>query len=142
MTARGSAYLARGGQVNPVNLAAGLPMGLFADETYSATDLQLDSGDRVVFVTDGMLERNAVPSTSLLRSARRGRCTRATPPQARGSGPGDRTRARRDVTLLSRSWWELAAVTVVARDAPTSGLARGRGGHRLPGLWLPHLGPR
>jgi serine phosphatase RsbU (regulator of sigma subunit) len=52
-------YLARAGQVEPISLAAGLPMGLFADETYSATDLQLEPGDRIVFVTDGMLERNA-----------------------------------------------------------------------------------
>ena len=51
--------LARNGHVAAVELAGGLPMGLFADETYSATDLQLEPGDRVVFVTDGMLERNA-----------------------------------------------------------------------------------
>lgn len=52
-------YLARTGQVGPIDLATGLPMGLFADETYSATNLQLKPADRVVFITDGMLERNA-----------------------------------------------------------------------------------
>lgn len=52
-------YLARGSQVKPLDLAIGLPLGLFAEETYSVTDLQLEAGDRVVFVTDGMLERNA-----------------------------------------------------------------------------------
>jgi serine phosphatase RsbU (regulator of sigma subunit) len=52
-------YLARNGQVGPVELAPGLPIGLFADATYAATNLQLAPGDRVVFVTDGMLERNA-----------------------------------------------------------------------------------
>ena len=52
-------YLARTGQVAPIDLAAGLPLGLFADETYPTTDLPLEVGDRVVFVTDGMLERNA-----------------------------------------------------------------------------------
>lgn len=52
-------YLARSGQVGPIDLATGLPMGLFADAEYSATELQLEPGDRVVFVTDGMLERNA-----------------------------------------------------------------------------------
>jgi serine phosphatase RsbU (regulator of sigma subunit) len=52
-------YLARSGQVGPIDLATGLPMGLFADAEYSATDVQLEPGDRVVFVTDGMLERNA-----------------------------------------------------------------------------------
>jgi serine/threonine protein phosphatase PrpC len=42
-----------------VQLAPGLPMGLFHDQEYSTSDLRLQPGDRVVFVTDGMLERNA-----------------------------------------------------------------------------------
>ena len=52
-------YLARGGEVRPVDLATCLPMGLFADVEYSASELRLVPGDRVVFLTDGMLERNA-----------------------------------------------------------------------------------
>jgi serine phosphatase RsbU (regulator of sigma subunit) len=36
-----------------------MPLGLFADAEHSVTELQLEPGDRVVFVTDGMLERNA-----------------------------------------------------------------------------------
>lgn len=52
-------FLARDGQVALVELAADLPLGLFADETYAVTDLPLEPGDRLVFVTDGMLERNA-----------------------------------------------------------------------------------
>jgi serine phosphatase RsbU (regulator of sigma subunit) len=52
-------YLARGGQVGPIGLTPGLPLGLFADETYCITDVRLEPGDRVVLVTDGMLERNA-----------------------------------------------------------------------------------
>ena len=52
-------YLARSGEVGPVELATGLPMGMFHDQEYSTTDLRLQPGDRVVFVTDGMLERNA-----------------------------------------------------------------------------------
>jgi serine phosphatase RsbU (regulator of sigma subunit) len=52
-------YLARGAQVEPISLPTDLPMGLFADEEYTAADLQLEPGDRIVFVTDGMLERNA-----------------------------------------------------------------------------------
>ena len=31
---------------------------MFADSTYGSTSLTLEPGDRVVFVTDGMLERN------------------------------------------------------------------------------------
>ena len=52
-------YLARGGQVRPIDLTTCLPMGLFADVDYSAAELRLEPGDRIVFVTDGMLERNA-----------------------------------------------------------------------------------
>ena len=36
-----------------------LPIGLLEDQTYVESDLQLEPGDRLVFVTDGMLERNA-----------------------------------------------------------------------------------
>jgi serine phosphatase RsbU (regulator of sigma subunit) len=52
-------YLARDAQVRPIDLPPGLPLGMFAAETYEATDLKLEPGDRVVFVTDGMLERSA-----------------------------------------------------------------------------------
>ena len=52
-------YLARSEEVGPIELATCLPMGLFPDAEYSASELQLEAGDRVVFVTDGMLERNA-----------------------------------------------------------------------------------
>lgn len=52
-------YLARAGQVEAVRLPTGLPMGLFLEQEYVTTELSLQAGDRVVFVTDGMLERNA-----------------------------------------------------------------------------------
>ena len=52
-------YLARAGTVAPVELPIGLPMGLFPTEEYETADVVLQPGDRVVFVTDGMLERNA-----------------------------------------------------------------------------------
>ena len=51
--------LARGDTVEPVSLRTSLPLGLFAEEQYSSDTLVLEPGDRVVFVTDGMLERNA-----------------------------------------------------------------------------------
>ena len=37
-----------------------LPLGLFRGTPYRARQLALEPGDRVVFVTDGMLERSAV----------------------------------------------------------------------------------
>jgi serine phosphatase RsbU (regulator of sigma subunit) len=54
-----SPYMARGQQVASVELPADLPMGLFPDTSYHRRRVALEPGDRVVFVTDGMLERNA-----------------------------------------------------------------------------------
>jgi serine phosphatase RsbU (regulator of sigma subunit) len=53
-------YLARGEEVATVDLPADLPLGLFRDSTYGTSDLTLEPGDRIVFVTDGMLERSAL----------------------------------------------------------------------------------
>jgi len=52
-------YLARDGNVAALNLPADLPFGMFADTAYTEHTIRLEPGDRVVFVTDGMLERNA-----------------------------------------------------------------------------------
>jgi serine phosphatase RsbU (regulator of sigma subunit) len=52
-------YLMRGDTVGSMELPADLPFGLFADTTYRSTVVALEPGDRVVLVTDGMLERNA-----------------------------------------------------------------------------------
>ena len=52
-------YLARGSDCSVVDLPVDLPLGLFADATYRETELLLLPGDRLVLVTDGMLERNA-----------------------------------------------------------------------------------
>ena len=54
-----SPYLCRAGAVTPVQLPVNLPMGMFPDTEYRSTDLDLEPGDRLVLVTDGMLERNA-----------------------------------------------------------------------------------
>ena len=52
-------YLARDLDVSTIALHPNLPFGIFADTAYQAFDLELQPGDRIVFVTDGMLERNA-----------------------------------------------------------------------------------
>lgn len=52
-------YLARGALVAPVELPANLPLGLFPETTYRSSRHTLEPGDRLVLVTDGMLERNA-----------------------------------------------------------------------------------
>ena len=53
-------YLARGPVVTAVDLPVDLPMGLFMGTDYRESTLVLETGDRIVFVTDGMLERTAV----------------------------------------------------------------------------------
>jgi serine phosphatase RsbU (regulator of sigma subunit) len=52
-------YLARDGEVTTVELPVGLPLGLFAEASYRSGTLVLQPGDRLVLVTDGMLERSA-----------------------------------------------------------------------------------
>ncbi len=51
-------YLVRGGSTTAVQLGVNLPFGIFSDTEYSSSWLDLEPGDRLVFVTDGMLERN------------------------------------------------------------------------------------
>lgn len=51
-------YLARGADVTALELRADLPLGLFPDTVYHSTRVTLRPGDRMLLVTDGMLERN------------------------------------------------------------------------------------
>ena len=51
-------YLMRGTTLTSLDLPIALPFGIFAESTYDSARLMLQPGDRVVFVTDGMLERN------------------------------------------------------------------------------------
>jgi hypothetical protein len=51
--------LARSDQVKPLPLPADLPLGLLHGSRYRSTDMQLRPGDRLLLVTDGLLERNA-----------------------------------------------------------------------------------
>jgi serine phosphatase RsbU (regulator of sigma subunit) len=52
-------YVATGEDVLTLDLPVDPPLGLFVATVYRATPLTLSPGDRVVLVTDGMLERNA-----------------------------------------------------------------------------------
>ena len=52
-------YVARGQQATGLDLPANVPLGLFRDTTFRTRHLDLEPGDRMVFLTDGMLERNA-----------------------------------------------------------------------------------
>ena len=50
-------YLLRRREITMLDLRVDLPFGMF-DGSYGSTHLALEPGDRLVFVTDGMLERN------------------------------------------------------------------------------------
>ncbi len=52
-------YLVRDGAVSTVALAADLPFGVLREDDYQEQALTLRPGDRLVLVTDGILERNA-----------------------------------------------------------------------------------
>lgn len=49
----------RDGRVETVELLAEPPFGIFRDHEYRVQHLPLQAGDRLMFLTDGMLERNA-----------------------------------------------------------------------------------
>jgi len=49
----------RAGRVDPVDLEPDVPFGTAPDHRYGVQALSLEPGDRLLFVTDGMLERNA-----------------------------------------------------------------------------------
>jgi serine phosphatase RsbU (regulator of sigma subunit) len=53
-------YLVRASRSVPLNLPAHPPLGLFAHIAYRTSRVDLQPGDRLVFLTDGMIERNAV----------------------------------------------------------------------------------
>lgn len=52
-------YLWRDGKAVPLELQADIPFGMFAEARYASTEVVLQPGDRLVLVTDGMLEQNA-----------------------------------------------------------------------------------
>ncbi|MEV4713177.1 PP2C family protein-serine/threonine phosphatase [Micromonospora sp. NPDC049374] len=51
--------LVRAGDAQPVSLPGNFPLGMFAEAEYRHEEITLQPGDRLVVVTDGMLERNA-----------------------------------------------------------------------------------
>ncbi|MBL7502839.1 serine/threonine-protein phosphatase [Frankia sp. CNm7] len=53
-------YWVRGGEVRCVHWPADPPFGMFPESSYTARVLQLRPGDRLLLVTDGMVDRNAI----------------------------------------------------------------------------------
>jgi serine phosphatase RsbU (regulator of sigma subunit) len=53
-------YRLRDGRVEYLEMDADLPFGMIPGSSYREQELQLEPGDRLVVVTDGLLERNAL----------------------------------------------------------------------------------
>lgn len=51
-------FLLRRNELTTLDLQVNMPFGMFADSTYTTTLVPLEPGDRIVLITDGMLERN------------------------------------------------------------------------------------
>jgi serine phosphatase RsbU (regulator of sigma subunit) len=83
-------YLARGASVELLQLPAGLPLGMFPDVGHAVTAVTLRPGDRIVFVTDGMLERNAADVDLAAQISR-----------TRGLHPREATRALADLVIAA-----------------------------------------
>jgi hypothetical protein len=73
-------FLARAGEVAPMTLTTGLPMGMFHDEEYSTTDLCLNQVIGSCSSPTGCLSAMQPPWTSSPRSARPAPCTHVKPP--------------------------------------------------------------
>ncbi len=58
-------YRLRDGQVDCLDLDAGIPFGMMEGSSYREQELHLEPGDRLVVVTDGFLERNASSAAHL-----------------------------------------------------------------------------
>ncbi len=114
-------YLARGADVVALELSADLPMGLFADAAYRSSSTSLEPGDRLVLVTDGMLERNAadVDLSAAIRD------TRALHPREAVRALADRAldatdrNLNDDATILCLDWHGGTGGTVPIATAPT-----------------------
>ena len=118
-------YLLRDGVATTVDLVPGLPLGVGSDP-YAEQRLRLEPGDRLVMVTDGFLERNAVhvPLRDLLEASvdRHPReVVRELAGQVLAATGGQ---LRDDATVLCIDWYGPGAVRQAAggasRDRATS----------------------
>ena len=100
-------YLARGVEITAIELPVDLPLGLFPDAVYHSTEVRLEREDRLVMVTDGMLERRAAG----LDLAREIRATRSLHPREAVRALADRVLEvaggdlSDDATVLCLDWY-------------------------------------
>lgn len=100
-------YVARGLDVTPIELPVDVPLGLFPDTVYRSTQVMLANEDRLVLVTDGMLERHAAG----LNLAQEIRATRSLHPREAVRALADRVlevaggELSDDATVLCLDWY-------------------------------------
>jgi serine phosphatase RsbU (regulator of sigma subunit) len=98
-------YLVRDGKADEVAVATGVPLGI-ADSAYEIQEFGLEPGDRLLLVTDGFLERNAVVDLSKILSETAGRHPRQVVQELAGtilqSTGGD---LQDDATVLCIDWY-------------------------------------
>ena len=99
-------FLARDGAVALVELPACLPLGMFPDVDYEEAEVLLLPGDRLVLVTDGMVERNAadVAITAMIGDTRALHPREATRALSDAVLTASGTALADDATLLVLDW--------------------------------------
>ena len=101
--------LARDGQVDPLDLSADVPLGVLPDYEYRAQTSDLQVGDRLIFLTDGMLERNAnsVDIADLILKTRDAHPRQALQTITRAVHEACGGKLRDDATALCLDWYGL-----------------------------------
>ncbi len=96
----------RGGVAEQVELHVDPPFGTPIDADYRVQDLPLEAGDRLVFLTDGMLERNAtaVDVFSILTASRELHAREAVQDLTRAVVAACGGELRDDATVLCLDW--------------------------------------
>ena len=116
----------RHGRVDPVALEADAPFGVVRDLDYRVQRLPLEPGDRLIFLTDGMTERNAVDIEALIEDGAEMHPREAVQHLVRGSARGHRGYAggRRDGHVPRLAWRTSARATDRLRRQRMSGTRR------------------
>lgn len=131
-------YLLRDGELVRLGLEVDLPLGMFVETAYRSREVTLVPGDRLVLVTDGMLERNvatvdvpsAIAGTAHLHPREVVRALADSALAAAGHALED------DATVLCLDWHgehSDARASVSGADPDRASLAHDPGPGRRPG---------